>query len=53
MRENYNSRDISEDHVNQEFYEAIVSAMEEKREFIDLKKKIRAQALLLCFSEKI
>lgn len=26
--------------------------MEEKREFIDLKKRIRAQALILCFSER-
>lgn len=39
-------------HVNKDFYEAIISAMEEKTEFIDLKKRIRDQALVSCFSER-
>lgn len=39
-------------YVNKDFYEAIISAIEEKIEFIDLKKRIRDQALVSCFSEQ-
>ena len=38
-------------HVNKDFYKALISAMEET-EFIDLKKRIRDQALVSCFSER-
>lgn len=38
--------------VNKDFYDSVMEAIEIRPEFIELKKKIRDQALVSCFSEQ-
>lgn len=38
--------------INKDFYDAVMDVIEIRPEFIELKKKIRDQALISCFSEQ-